>query len=222
MPSRSSMQLQSEIKWDMRSSLVHMIRLSQRRLRLSHETFYLAVNVLDRYCSMKEVKASGFKLLAFAAFLIAAKYEGASDSAIEAIMRSATEEHRRGVVLKWERHVFDTINHELGYTTAEAWFRGLTHSIDHTGSMAAEKTIMLEGWAGLPETKTYGVPVVSADSDTQEVGRFFMEITTHIQDLIDVMPSVIAEASLILAKVVTQQTREVRLAYGDFRRLTIL
>jgi len=222
MPSRSSILLQSEITWEMRSCHVHMMRRMQRHLELSSETFYLAVNVLDRYCSVKQVTTSGFKLVAFAAFLIAAKYEGASELEIKEIMEYATEEYRKIVVIQWESRVFAAINHQLGYTTAEAWFRHLTHSLDHTGSTAAEHTIVLEGWAGLSETQTYGVPVVSADSTTQEVGRFIMEISAHIQHLIDVVPSVIAEAALILARVVTHQAREVRLASGDFLWLTTL
>ncbi|OMO78031.1 hypothetical protein CCACVL1_14691 [Corchorus capsularis] len=69
------MDLQPEINAKMRSILVDWLIEVHRKFELMAETFYLTINIVDRYLLMKVVPRKEFQLVGISAMLIACKYE---------------------------------------------------------------------------------------------------------------------------------------------------
>ncbi len=73
-PDLQTMDQQPEITWEMRACLVDFIMIAHSHLQLSSESFFLTVNIIDRYCSRQIVDRSLFQLLGCCALLLAFKF----------------------------------------------------------------------------------------------------------------------------------------------------
>jgi len=70
----ASIDIQQEIQWFMRPYLIDFLIEAHAAFQLLPETLFLAVNLLDRYCSRRVVYKRHYQLVGCAALLIAAKY----------------------------------------------------------------------------------------------------------------------------------------------------
>ena len=66
---------QKEIKEIHRERVIEWMVGVQMRYKLTDETLYMAINILDRYLDKETIKKSNFSLLGLTAILIASKYE---------------------------------------------------------------------------------------------------------------------------------------------------
>lgn len=73
-PKASCIDSQVEINWDMRHNLLGYLVEVHRVMRLRPATLFLAVNILDRYCSQKMVGMRYYQLAGCASLLVAAKF----------------------------------------------------------------------------------------------------------------------------------------------------
>ena len=211
MPSRSAMEQQTDIDLPMRQALLDFMVELHGVFHLRQETLYLGINILDRYTSRRVVNKKHYQLVGCVAMWIAAKFEDSKEHVPNTgdLKQYCREVYEESSFMQMEGHVLATINWELGHPTAEAWFRCMVNTLDRSGSAAAKEMAFRQGWVGLPELETRGVPVIMADLTTQCIGRYLMEVMTYQDALIDVPPCVIAEAALILSKVINWRTREV-------------
>ncbi|KAG8810729.1 hypothetical protein FRC17_002811 [Serendipita sp. 399] len=210
MPSRTAMEQQADIDMSMRSALLDFLIEVHAQYHLRPETFYLAVNILDRYCSRRVVHKKHYQLVGCTALWIAAKYEDCkehipSTADLRTYCRDVYDENN---FVQMEGHILSTIDWELGHPTAEAWLRCMVNTLDKSGSQRAKDMAIRQGWVGMDELETHGVPIIMADVHTQAIARFLMEFMVTQDALIDVPPCVVAEAALILAKVINWQSRE--------------
>ena len=59
----------------MRAILIDWLVEVHMKFRLVPETLYLCVNIIDRYCSIQEVRRSQLQLVGVTALFLACKYE---------------------------------------------------------------------------------------------------------------------------------------------------
>jgi len=69
------MDSQPEINASMRAILVDWLVDVHNKFELSPETFYLTINIIDRFLARKAVPRRELQLLGIGAMLIASKYE---------------------------------------------------------------------------------------------------------------------------------------------------
>ena len=69
------MEYQPDVNSNMRTILVDWLIEVQENFELFHETLYLAVKIVDRFLSKKQVKREYLQLVGATAMLIAAKFE---------------------------------------------------------------------------------------------------------------------------------------------------
>lgn len=74
-PSVGGLYWQSEITENMRAVLIDWLVEVHLKFKLTPETLYLTVNLLDRYIEKRQVTKGSLQLLGVAAMLLAAKYE---------------------------------------------------------------------------------------------------------------------------------------------------
>lgn len=66
---------QKDITKKMRIILVDWLVEVHAKFKLLPETLFLTVNILDRYCEVKQVQRANYQLVGVTAMLIASKYE---------------------------------------------------------------------------------------------------------------------------------------------------
>ncbi|KAJ2456272.1 G2/mitotic-specific cyclin [Coemansia sp. RSA 2336] len=75
MPDELYMGKQTELTWDMRRVLVNWIVQIHYQLRMLPETLFLAVNLVDRFLSKRQVTVQKLQLVGLTGLLVACKYE---------------------------------------------------------------------------------------------------------------------------------------------------
>ncbi|KAJ2326707.1 G2/mitotic-specific cyclin [Coemansia sp. RSA 2702] len=75
MPDELYMGKQTELSWDMRRVLVNWLVQIHYQLRMLPETLFLAVNLVDRFLSKRQVSVSKLQLVGLTGLLVACKYE---------------------------------------------------------------------------------------------------------------------------------------------------
>lgn len=174
------MDQQPEISWNMRPCLVDFLLEVHFTFRLRPETLYLTLNIVDRYVSRRVVYMKHYQLVGCAALWVAAKFEDAKDRVptVQELAQMCQNEYEESAFIHMETHILDTLQWTLGHPTAEAWLR-------------------LICCGGLYEE----------DNKVQHVARFLMEITLFYREFVTYAPSVIALASLTLARHLCQKAR---------------
>ena len=69
------LEYQPDVNSSMRTILIDWLIEVQENFELFHETLYLAVKIVDRFLSKKQVKREYLQLVGATAMLIAAKFE---------------------------------------------------------------------------------------------------------------------------------------------------
>ncbi|TKA64817.1 hypothetical protein B0A49_11450, partial [Cryomyces minteri] len=121
MPDVNSIDIQTEIQWFMRPYLLDFLIEAHHAFQLLPETLFLAVNLLDRYCSRRVVYKRHYQLVGCAALLIAAKY-GDRKERVPTIgelrsMCCALYDHDMFTQMEW--HVLQTLNWIIGHPTVD-------------------------------------------------------------------------------------------------------
>ncbi|KAI8325977.1 hypothetical protein GQ54DRAFT_268732, partial [Martensiomyces pterosporus] len=75
MPDVAYMAKQVELSWEMRRVLVNWLVQIHYQLRMLPETLFLAVNLVDRFLSKRQVSVSKLQLVGLSGLLVACKYE---------------------------------------------------------------------------------------------------------------------------------------------------
>ncbi|PIA19565.1 A/B/D/E cyclin [Coemansia reversa NRRL 1564] len=75
MPDELYMGKQKELTWDMRRVLVNWLVQIHYQLHMLPETLFLAVNLVDRFLSLRQVSVAKLQLVGLTGLLIACKYE---------------------------------------------------------------------------------------------------------------------------------------------------
>ncbi|KAJ2494520.1 G2/mitotic-specific cyclin, partial [Coemansia sp. RSA 2052] len=83
MPSSTYMGKQKELTWEMRRVLVSWMIQTHYQLRMLPETIFLAVNIIDRFLSKRQVAVAKFQLIGVTALMLACKYEETTTPHIE-------------------------------------------------------------------------------------------------------------------------------------------
>ena len=82
---------QKELKWKMRAILVDWIIEVHTKFRLLPETLFLAVNIIDRFLSLRVVSLVKLQLVGVTALFIASKFEEVMSPSIQSFLYMAED-----------------------------------------------------------------------------------------------------------------------------------
>lgn len=171
LPDVASIEIQTEIQWFMRPYLLDFLIEAHAAFGLLPETLFLAVNLLDRYCSRRIVYKRHYQLVGCAALLIAAKYGDRKE-------RVPTIRELRGMCCglyeddmfgQMEWHVLQTLDWAIGHPTIDSFLQ-----------------LALED---LPR-----------DIEVENMTRYIAEIAMFHKEFISKRPSDMARSALALAR----------------------
>jgi len=163
----------------MRPYLIDFLVEAHAAFQLLPETLFLAVNLLDRYCSRRVVYKRHYQLVGCAALLIAAKYGDKKDRVplIRELKSMCCSLYDEDMFTQMEWHVLNTLDWHIGHPTADAWIQ------------LAKK----DGTA-------------TEDLEVEHMAWYLCEIALYHKEFVSKRPSVMARATLALARGILQRS----------------
>ncbi|KAI9000306.1 cyclin-like protein [Gaertneriomyces semiglobifer] len=131
MPNANYMNEQKELQWNMRSILVDWLIEVHNKFRLLPETLYLAINIIDRFLSMRVVSLVKLQLVGVTAMFIAAKYEEVVAPAIQNFVFMADGGYEEVEILKAERYILQVLDFALHYPSPMSFLRRVSKADDY-------------------------------------------------------------------------------------------
>lgn len=183
MPCLRQMELQPEIQWETRSRLLDFLIDVHQDCKFAPETFFLTVNLLDRYCSRRIVTKDCHLLTACVSLLVAAKYVEQTHDVptilkLRKTCRSLCEKHgfSEGECLTLQDGMLCRM--ELAFLTTLDW------SVGHPTAMHLLRAT---------------VPDESLESGFSNLAQYILEATLYHKDFVCVLPSILVASAMALA-----------------------
>lgn len=126
MPSPTYMEHQNDLKWDMRGVLVDWLIEVHTKFRLYAETLFIAVNIIDRFLTLRVVSVQKLQLVGITALILASKYEEVQVPSIQNFIYMADGGYTDDEILKAERYVLQTLDFNLAYPTPMNFLRRIS------------------------------------------------------------------------------------------------
>ncbi|KAH8710184.1 hypothetical protein GQ44DRAFT_731184 [Phaeosphaeriaceae sp. PMI808] len=173
LPDVNSIDIQTEIQWFMRPYLLDFLVEAHAAFQLLPETLFLAVNLLDRYCSRRVVYKRHYQLVGCAALLIAAKYGDKKDRVptVRELKSMCCSLYDDEMFTQMEWHVLQTLNWVVGHTTVDAFLQIALSDAPY-------------------------------DAEVESMTLYIAEIALFHKEFVSTRPSVLARSALALARCV--------------------
>ncbi|CAG8803569.1 20460_t:CDS:2, partial [Cetraspora pellucida] len=114
-PRPDYMDQQNELSWKMREILVDWLIEVHNKFRLLPETLFLAINIIDRFLSVRVVSLVKLQLVGITGLFIAAKYEEVIAPSIKNFIYMVDNGYSDDEILKAERYILQTIDFKMNY-----------------------------------------------------------------------------------------------------------
>ncbi|CAO1630329.1 unnamed protein product [Sympodiomycopsis kandeliae] len=174
MPNGSYMDTQNEIDWNMRGVLVDWLVDVHTKFRLLPETLFLALNIVDRFLTIRAITLNKLQLVGLTAMFIAAKYEEVLSPGVSNFLYSADGGYDTEEILKAERYMLKVLGFNMSYANPMNFLRRISKADSY-------------------------------DIQTRTVAKYFMEISLVDFRLLEHPPSLVAAASIWMARKVLER-----------------
>ncbi|KAF2205953.1 G1/S-specific cyclin CLN2 [Delitschia confertaspora ATCC 74209] len=178
MPDVNSIDIQTEIQWFMRPYLLDFLVEAHAAFQLLPETLFLAVNLLDRYCSRRVVYKRHYQLVGCAALLIAAKFGDRKDRVptVRELKSMCCSLYDDEMFTQMEWHVLQTLNWMVGHPTVDAFLQLAIHETEY-------------------------------DPEVEHMSLYIAEIALFHKEFVSTRPSVLARSALALSRCILSRTQ---------------
>ncbi|KKA30519.1 hypothetical protein TD95_003379, partial [Thielaviopsis punctulata] len=126
LPHPDYMEVQDDLEWKTRAILVDWLVEVHTRFHLLPETLYLAINIADRFMSLKTVHLQRLQLVGMTAMLIAAKYEEIVSPSISSFHELAEGGFTEEEILSAERAILSTLDYNMSYPNPVNFLRRIS------------------------------------------------------------------------------------------------
>ena len=134
------------------------------------ETLWIAINIVDRFLSVRVVSLAKLQLVGVTAMFIAAKYEEILAPSVDEFVFMTENGYSREEILKGERIILSTLDFNVStYCSPYSWVRRISKADDY-------------------------------DIQTRTLSKFLMEVTLLDHRFLRAKPSLIAAIGMFLAK----------------------
>ncbi|KAI5808697.1 cyclin-like protein [Peziza echinospora] len=138
-PNPDYMEAQEGLHWDQRGILVDWLIEVHTKFHLLPETLYLAINIIDRFLSVKVVMIDRLQLVGITAMFIAAKYEEVFSPHIGHFRYLADDTFSEEEILRAERFMLQSLDYNLSYPNPMNFLRRISKADNydiHTRTVA--------------------------------------------------------------------------------------
>ncbi|KAJ2473275.1 G2/mitotic-specific cyclin [Coemansia sp. RSA 2322] len=131
MPNPAYMGKQKELTWEMRRVLVNWIVQIHYQLRMLPETLFLAVNIVDRFLSKRQVAVGKFQLVGLTALMLACKYEETTTPHIEDFVYLAGNSYSVKEILNTEVFMLSVLDFDMSYPNPMTFLRRVSKAEEY-------------------------------------------------------------------------------------------
>lgn len=162
----------------MRPYLLDFLVEAHSAFQLLPETLYLAVNLLDRYCSKRVVYKRHYQLVGCAALLIAAKYGDRKERVptVKELKSMCCSLYEDDMFTQMEWHVLQTLNWAIGHPTVDSFLQ-------------------------------IALADAAYDPEVEHMTWFICEIALYHKQFVSVKSSTLARSALALARCILGRTQ---------------
>ena len=146
---------QAEITWPMRTILMEWLIEVHSKFRLLPETLLIAVNLVDRFLSIRVVSLAKLQLVGLTALFISAKYEEVICPSIQHFLHMTDESFDLDEMLRAERYMLSTLQFDLSYPNPLHFLRRISKADDYDMQTRTVAKFLIE--IVLVEQKLIGV-----------------------------------------------------------------
>ncbi|KAI3628353.1 G2/mitotic-specific cyclin [Malassezia furfur] len=126
MPNGDYMSMQRDLNWHLRGVLADWLIETHSKFRLLPETLFLALNVVDRFLSLRTISLSKLQLVGVTSLFIAAKYEEVLCPSIQNFLYLADGGYTDEEILRAERYMLKVLNFDLSYASPMNFLRRIS------------------------------------------------------------------------------------------------
>lgn len=177
----------------MRPYLLDFLIEAHAFFQLLPETLFLAVNLLDRYCSRRVVYKRHYQLVGCASLLIAAKYGDRKDRVptIRELKSMCCSLYDEEMFTQMEWHVLNTLDWTIGHPTVDSFLQlALAEDFE--------------------------------DIEVEHMAWYICEIALYHKEFVSSKPSVMARASLALARGILNRPEVADGTWNHVENLTLV
>ncbi|OAG30173.1 G2/mitotic-specific cyclin 1/2 [Nematocida displodere] len=127
-PVPNYMNFQGDLRWAMRTVLVDWIIDVHYKLHLLPETLYLAVNLIDRFLSVRVVSIGKLQLVGVSGLLVASKYEEVASPSVETFVVLTDRSFTENDILRAEKYLLHCLEYRIGCPSPLNWLRRCTQN----------------------------------------------------------------------------------------------
>ncbi|RBR18617.1 uncharacterized protein FIESC28_05969 [Fusarium coffeatum] len=169
---------QRDIRWHMRPYLIDFLIEFHSAYSMLSETLFLAINLLDRYCSKRQVLRQHYQLAGCVALFIASKYgdKKCNTPCAKDLNRMCRGIYEIRLFSQMELHVLDSLGWAVGHPTGELF----------------SKIFLAEH---------------GDDKEVECMAAYLREIALYHRSFVSTKPSVMARSSLALARTILNRNR---------------
>ncbi|KIJ14607.1 hypothetical protein PAXINDRAFT_12705 [Paxillus involutus ATCC 200175] len=131
LPNPDYMSSQKELAWSMRGILVDWLVQVHARFRLLPETFFLCINIIDRFLSARVVSLAKLQLVGITCLFISSKVEEIVAPSVSHFLHCADSSYTESEILLAERYVLKTIDWNLSFPNPMHFLRRISKADDY-------------------------------------------------------------------------------------------
>ncbi|KAJ3214895.1 hypothetical protein HDU67_001097 [Dinochytrium kinnereticum] len=144
MPKANYIDSQPEIDWKMRSELINWMVEVHCKLRLLPETLYFAVNLVDRFLSLKPISVPKLLLVGVTSLFIACKYEEVQIPSVAVMVYMVNNMYDASEITKAERFMLHLLKFDLGYPGPLIFLRKISRADNYNPHVRLLAKYLLE------------------------------------------------------------------------------
>ncbi|KAJ8072735.1 B-type cyclin [Marasmius tenuissimus] len=132
MPKADYMDSQTELTWAMRATLIDWLLQVHLKYHMLPETLWIAINIIDRFLSVRIVSTLKLQLVGVTAMLIAAKYEEIMAPSVEEFVFMTEQGYTKDEILKGECIILQSLDFQVShYCSPYSWMRRISKADDY-------------------------------------------------------------------------------------------
>eukprot|EP00659_Diplonema_papillatum_P012333 gene12333-19066_t len=184
LPATDYMTKQPELTPEMRAVCLDWIIECANRFKMSPETLFLTVNVLDRFLAVKPIQRKRMQLVTMVSLIIASKYEEIYPPRIVDFRRISAEAFTIDDMLRYEHSILHALNYTLTVPTAFGFISRY-----------------------LIELREEGIPESQSEKMLRHASHFIAECAMlNLELYLEHVPSLLGAASVHAARTLTEQS----------------
>ena len=113
---------QAEMSYKHRAILIDWIHSTHKRFKLQNDTLFLAVNILDRYISMRSVRLTQIQLLGLTVLFLASKYEEIYAPELSELLKTVDSVFLKEQVVCLEKDILSSLGFYVSAPTSFKFF----------------------------------------------------------------------------------------------------